>query len=111
MEGIDCSTGSLGQGLPIALGMAMADRSKNVYCLISDGEAAEGTIWEVANVMHKYSVSNLKVYLNYNGWSAYDEVKVDFINRVKSIFPAINIIHTSVEDYGLKGLSAHYVTL
>ena len=41
---IYCSTGSLGSGLPIAVGHALADRSKNVYCLISDGEAAEGRI-------------------------------------------------------------------
>jgi len=108
---IPCSTGSLGQGLPIALGMAMADRSKNVYCLISDGEAAEGTIWEVANVMDKYGVNNLKVYMNYNGWGAYDYIYPDFIDRVKSIMTSINIRETSVEDYNLNGQSAHYVTL
>jgi glycosyltransferase involved in cell wall biosynthesis len=45
--GIRVSTGSLGQGLPIALGMAMADRTKDIYCLISDGEASEGTIWDI----------------------------------------------------------------
>jgi transketolase len=43
--GLDASTGSLGQGLPIAVGMALADRSKNVYCLISDGECSEGSVW------------------------------------------------------------------
>lgn len=106
---IHCSTGSLGQGLPIALGMAMADRSKNVYCLISDGEAHEGTLWEVANTMHKYSVTNLKIYLNYNSWGAYDFIYPDFINRIRSIMPFINIVQTSVDDYGLCGQSAHYV--
>ena len=44
--GIDISTGSLGQGLPVAVGMALADRKRNVYCLVSDGECAEGSIWE-----------------------------------------------------------------
>ena len=39
-----CSTGSLGSGLPIAVGHALANRSKNVYCMISDGESAEGSI-------------------------------------------------------------------
>mgnify|MGYP001038045525 CR=1 FL=1 len=42
----DVSTGSLGQGLAIAVGLALADRSKNVYCLLSDGECAEGMICE-----------------------------------------------------------------
>lgn len=109
--GIPCSTGSLGQGLPIALGMAMADRSQDVYCLISDGEAAEGTIWEVANVMQKYQVTNLHVYCNWNGWGAYDETSIELLKNIVSIMPGINIRETSVEQYGLTGQSAHYVTL
>jgi transketolase len=107
---IYCSTGSLGQGLPIALGMALADRTKNVYCLISDGEAFEGTTWEAANLIHKLRLTNLKLYCNYNGWSAYDYVGSEFINRLKSIFPEINIVNTFVEDYGFIGLEAHYIT-
>lgn len=108
---IDCSTGSLGQGISIALGMALADRSKNVYCLISDGELYEGSVWESANIMHKYNVTNLKVYLNYNGWSAYDSVPQWMIDNICAIMPDIKIRKTCVEDYGLSGLSAHYVTL
>jgi transketolase len=106
-----CSTGSLGHGLPIALGMALADRSRNVYCLISDGECSEGTIWETANVIRKYGVDNLKIYLNWNGWSAYDKVDTQLICTVVDILPYIKIRETKVEDYGLSGLSAHYVKL
>ena len=51
---IYCSTGSLGMGIGIAVGMALADRSKNVYCLISDGESfGRVIVLEVANVMWK----------------------------------------------------------
>lgn len=107
---LDCSTGSLGMGLPIALGMALADKARNVYCLISDGEAFEGVCWEVANVICNQKVTNLKVYLNYNGWSAYDEISPSLINKMRFIMPDINIRVTRVEDYGLSGLSAHYVT-
>lgn len=107
-DGIYCSTGSLGWGLTIALGMAMSDRTRNVYCLISDGEAFEGTIWETANVIHRYKVDNLKIHLNWNGWAAYHSVGPRFIERIKSIFPQITIHETSVEDYGLKDQSAHY---
>lgn len=103
---IDCSTGSLGQGLPIALGMAMADRSKNVYCLISDGEATEGTIWEVANVMRKYNVENLKVYCNWNGWGAYDETDPTIFQVLQSF--GFKVIITLVEDHGFTGQEAHY---
>lgn len=110
-DGIYCSTGSLGLGLTIALGMALADRSKNVYCLISDGEATEGSIWEVANVMHRYCVNNLKIYLNFNGFSAYSSIDPEMIARVKAIMPNIKVRVTNVEDHGLSGLSAHYVKL
>lgn len=108
--GIDCSTGSLGQGLPIALGMAMADRTKNVYCLISDGEAAEGSIWEVANVMRKYDVTNLKIYCNWNGWGAYDKTSEDMFDMLNAIMD-LKIIRTNVKDYGFEGQEAHYKTL
>jgi transketolase len=108
---IDCSSGSLGLGLPIALGMALANRNKKVYCLISDGELSEGSVWETVNIMRKYNVDNLKIYLNYNGWSAYDAVPLWMIENIKFIIPSIKIIKTCVEDYGLIGLSAHYITL
>lgn len=107
----DCSSGSLGQGLPIALGMAMADRTKNVYCLISDGEAAEGTVWEVANVMHKYNVTNLKIYCNWNGWGAYDKTDSRTKLMLQVLIPDIKMIETSVTDYGFIGQEAHYKTL
>jgi len=108
---IYCSTGSLGMGLGIAVGMALADREKNVYCLISDGECFEGSIYEAANVIRKYNITNLKVYLNFNGWSAYDSVPQWMLLNICTIFPEISIRNTHVEDYELKGLSAHYITL
>jgi transketolase len=109
-DGIYCSTGSLGLGLSIALGMAISNKDRNVYCLISDGESFEGICYEVANVIHKYKVSNLKIYLNYNGFAAYDSVGQDHINRLKVLFPEMKVIKTNVEDYGLKGLEAHYIS-
>ena len=109
---LDCSTGSLGHGLSIAVGMALADRTRDVYCLISDGECYEGSVWEAANVVAKYKVTNLKIYLNWNEWSAYDKVSTDVITAVLLLFPhKIKLVYTCVEDYGLKGLSAHYVKL
>lgn len=107
---IYCSTGSLGQGITVALGMAMADRSKNVYCLISDGEAFEGTIWEVGNVISRYNVSNLKLFCNWNGWAAYDYVGCNTMDKLKQVIP-VQVIRTNVSDYNLSGLSAHYVKL
>jgi transketolase len=108
---IYCSTGSLGMGLGIAVGIALADRTKDVYCLISDGESYEGIVWECANVIRKYKIENLKLYINFNGLSAYDTVPGWMLLNICTIFPGINVRHTYVEDYGLTGLSAHYKTL
>jgi len=91
--------------------MALANRERKVYCLISDGECYEGSIWESANFIRKYDIDNLVLYLNWNGWSAYDSVDINMISLVRKMFPQINVIETRVEDYGLQGLSAHYVRI
>lgn len=81
---IDLSTGSLGQGLPIALGMALADRQKNVYCSISDGEMAEGSIWESLRIASDLRVHNLRILVSANGWGAYDPISLKaLLRRIK----------------------------
>ena len=68
--GIDISTGSLGQGLACAVGMALAakmdGKDYRVYCAVGDGEAQEGEIWEAANTAHKYQLDNLVVFVDFN---------------------------------------------
>lgn len=103
--GIDCSSGSLGNGLPIAVGMALADRTKNVYCLISDGECAEGSIQEATDNITKQNITNLKVYLNWNGWGAYDDTFLEPEHE------AIKMVSTSLYapwPEWLWGQEAHY---
>ena len=56
---IDVSTGSLGHGLPIAVGMALADRKRFVYCTISDAETNEGSIWEALRIASEQKLVNL----------------------------------------------------
>ena len=109
-NGIWCSTGSLGQGLPIALGMALSDRNRNVYCLISDGECAEGSIWESLRIAKEQRLNNLKIYLNINGWAAYDKVNISYlVKRIKAFEFPVKVIITKTEQYPfLKGLDAHY---
>ncbi|MDO8659078.1 MAG: 1-deoxy-D-xylulose-5-phosphate synthase N-terminal domain-containing protein [Candidatus Parcubacteria bacterium] len=109
-NGIWCTTGSLGQGLPIALGMAIANKKKNIYCLISDGEAAEGSIWEALRIKTDNNIDNLKIYINLNGYGAYGKINPNtLIRRLKAFCPDINIRRTNVEQLPfLKGLNAHY---
>ena len=108
---IYCSTGSLGHGIGIALGMALADKGRKVHCLISDGECYEGEVWEAANVITRYGVTNLSLHVNWNGWSAYGKTEEWLLSSISTIFPDIKIHRTSVEDFGFKGLLAHYVTI
>lgn len=68
--GIDISTGSLGQGLACAVGMALAAKNDNkdyrVFVAVGDGECQEGEIWEAAQVANKYQLDNLVVFVDYN---------------------------------------------
>ena len=74
LPGIEAATGSLGHGLPIGLGMALAARvqqqSYNVYAVLSDGECNEGSVWEAAMLAAAQGVSNLCVIIDFNKWQA-----------------------------------------
>ena len=107
---IHCSTGSLGMGLTVATGRALANPNRFVYCLISDGECAEGSIWESLRFIHENNIENIKVYVNINGYAAYDAVDQKYLSRrLKSFLPSINLCYTNVHHFDfLRGLNAHY---
>ena len=69
--GIDISTGSLGQGLACAVGMAIAGKADgktyDVYAVLGDGECDEGEIWEAVGTAHKYQLDNLIIFVDVNG--------------------------------------------
>lgn len=101
---LDCSTGSLGQGLSIAVGMALADRDKNIYCLISDGECAEGSVHEAMRIVNQYGLVNLKIYVNDNGYAAYQETDTYVIPKL-----AIRVDNILWDEFPfLNGQDAHY---
>lgn len=113
--GLDCSAGSLGHGLPIAVGMALADRSKNVYCLISDGECAEGSIWEALRIAGEQKLYNLKIFVNINGYTAYSMLSAGDVQMLYkklkhySLPLWLQVEFTDVEQLPfLKGQDAHY---
>ena len=74
IPGIEAATGSLGHGLPMALGMALAEKLNSLdfytYALISDGECNEGTIWEAAMLAASKKVEKLTAIIDYNKWQA-----------------------------------------
>lgn len=74
MPGIEANTGSLGQGLSVACGMALAGKldkkDYKVYCIVGDGEIAEGQIWEASMTAAYYKLDNLVAILDKNGVQA-----------------------------------------
>lgn len=75
---VDATTGLLGQGLSIAVGMAIAkknnDDNNHVYAILGDGEMQEGQIWESLLQAAHYKLDNLIVIIDYNKLSSYDNV-------------------------------------
>jgi transketolase len=109
-DGVYCSTGSLGLGITVAVGRALANKHRKVYVLISDGEAAEGSVWEALRYIEENNVKNIEVYVNINGYTAYDKVDVPYlVKRLQAFLPRIQLRYTTVNHYPfLKGLNAHY---
>ncbi|MEM7620833.1 MAG: transketolase [Pseudomonadota bacterium] len=74
LPGIEAATGSLGHGLPMGLGMALAGRLNKfpyrVFALLSDGECNEGSIWEAALFAAAQKLDNLCVIVDFNKWQA-----------------------------------------
>ncbi len=95
IPGVDMSTGSLGQGLSCANGMAMSSKlnkdGNRVYCLVGDGEIEEGQIWEAAMSASHYKLDNLCVIVDNNN------LQIDgTIEEVMSSYP----IDSKFESFG-----------
>lgn len=71
VEGVDMSTGSLGQGISAAVGMAIANKLDNnehrIYAMLGDGECQEGEVWEASMAAAHYKLDNLCAILDFNG--------------------------------------------
>lgn len=112
-DGIWCSTGSLGMGITIAVGMALSDRPRNIYVMLSDGEMAEGSCWEALRIAKEQKLDNLKVVMNVNGHSAFGKINSQLLRlRIQSFFPSL-IKRTNLSKYPdwLQGVPAHYVII
>jgi transketolase len=72
--GVELATGSLGHGLPVGIGMALAGRIRSsdyrVLVVMSDGECNEGSVWEGAMFAAAQRLANLTVVIDYNKWQA-----------------------------------------
>lgn len=96
-DGVDMTTGSLGQGLSVANGMAMAaklnKKDYRVYCLVGDGEIEEGQIWEALMSASHYCLDNLCVIIDNNN------LQIDGnIDKIKNVNP----IDKKIESFGFE---------
>jgi transketolase len=86
-NGIFCTTGSLGHGLPIAAGMALAKKYKkkngHIFVMIGDGECQEGTTWESLNLAKHFKLDNLTIIIDNN--------KLQALNSIKKIMSESNL--------------------
>ena len=75
LPGLDASTGSLGQGLAVGLGIALGSRMRGLGChtfvMLGDGECQEGMVWESVNVAARYGLGNLTAIVDQNGLQQY----------------------------------------
>jgi transketolase len=86
-NGIYCTTGSLGHGLPLATGMTFAKKKLKIkgkiFVLISDGECQEGTTWESMLIATKHQLDNLILIIDYN--------KIQALSKLKDALPLDNL--------------------
>jgi len=101
IPGVDMSTGSLGHGLPVAVGMALADRlarkDRRVFCLMGDAEQNEGSIWEAAQAAGHFKLGRLCAIVDRNRYSSEGDTE-----EILAIEP----LH---EKYAAFGWNAHRV--
>ena len=100
LPGIEFATGSLGHGLPIAVGIAYglkrAGKTQRVYCIVGDGELQEGSCDEALRFAGHHKLDNLKVHVDWNRLQAMGETK-DIMNHY--IHPLI--VHETTKGHGV----------
>ena len=111
--GVEVSTGSLGHGLPVAAGMALAAKrageSHRVFCVLGDGECQEGSIWEAAALAARLGLDNLVAVVDANGLQGYG--RSDEILPRKHLRPAFEAFGWQAADVDGHDLAALTSTL
>jgi len=112
-EEIWVSTGSLGQGVPIAVGMAIANPENDIYIVSSDGEMAEGSCLEALRIAAERRLENIKLGVIANGTSGYKRTDVEWLESIIPQFYPSMIVRTNMFKYPkcLQGIDGHYYKL
>lgn len=107
--GVDMTTGSLGQGISCAVGMAIASRlSKDnamIYCIIGDGESQEGQVWEALMYASQQKLENLIIFLDNNGMQIDDYVKeLNNLNNIEARYESFGLHVQSIDGHDLDAI-------
>lgn len=101
-NGVTCTTGSLGHGLPMAVGIALARWIKgqcgHIYVVMGDGECLEGTTWEALCVAQRLKLAGLEVHIDGNCAGALGDLPIDVAPYLRIIFP--NYVTYQVTEKG-----------
>ena len=109
--GIEVTSGSLGHGLPIGLGMALAGKIRKqkyrVFVLMSDGECNEGSVWEAAMLAPAHKLENLVAIVDFNRWQATGRSEqITAISPLKDKFQAFGWSAHDLDGHDIAQLSA-----
>ena len=111
VPGVDMTTGSLGQGLSVANGMALSSkldsRGYRVYCILGDGELQEGQVWEAAMTAEKYQLDNLCVIIDANELQLTDtKMNVKGINQkdIEKKFRAFGFQTVVIDGHNIESI-------
>jgi transketolase len=119
VPGVLHSVGSVGMGLSVAVGLALSDRSRNVYCLISDGQLDEGVTYEAALFSKQHNLTNLYVIVDNNSLQACGKTNdilnldtaIDFYNKTFPHFENRITIKGGNIPFLANQVSSHYCNL
>lgn len=111
VPGVHVSGGSMGHGLPVAVGMAIAKKLAGepgtIYCIMSDGELNEGTTWESSMVASHNKLDNLCVIIDKNNWQAMGRTsEVLDLGNVAKKFEAFGFYSMSIDGHNFVDIKA-----
>jgi len=109
--GVELATGSLGHGLPVGLGMALAGRIQKqdyrVFVVMSDGECNEGSVWEAALFAPAQKLENVAIVIDYNKWQATGRSnEVMNLPSLRDKFAAFGWSASEVDGHDISALTA-----
>lgn len=114
VKGVEASTGSLGHGMPIGVGLALAAKisklNYNTFVIVGDGEINEGSVWESAMIAAKHKLDNLKVIIDYNKIQSYGPTK-DVLNLepLKEKWKSFGFDVSEINGHDVKKLKKNFL--